>query len=331
MPNLTHPPSSPGSISRPSGVRQLKQLINAIENQSSDPQFILDDAVDAIMPELDAIQKSIMGLGETYDNGLDEYKDNDFNKNIDIFDDGSLDNSVKEVDSIDDEDDDEEFDAGDGDENNITRDYDKLNATDNEKVSYVEPNDDVSSAFSQNSYPDYSRDTDNLHAEALHNIDSADSVRTAQSHPLEVAAINLLFRKARDRIDTWRISADKEYELKKLRPCWLMCGHEDSIEEMPFHLRFDCPFRLIECIQCRNPIRFCETKEHLTTKCIMRTVGCPWAWKGCKQMLYFKDVDKHMKIMCKCRQVLCRNNCGKYIPYFKNIKIRQLNKKFDLK
>jgi len=58
MSEIKQPPSSPGSISRPAGKRQLRQLVNAIENQGTDLQFILHDAVDAIMPEMDAIQKS---------------------------------------------------------------------------------------------------------------------------------------------------------------------------------------------------------------------------------------------------------------------------------
>jgi len=63
--------------------------------------------------------------------------------------------------------------------------------------------DDVSSTISfgsLGSYPEFSKDTDNLHAEGLHNITDAHSVRTALSNPSEIAAIMLVLAKVKERV-----------------------------------------------------------------------------------------------------------------------------------
>ncbi len=71
------------------------------------------------------------------------------------------------------------------------------------KANLHEDDDDVSSTISFGSlasYPEFSKDTDNLHAEGLHNITDAHSVRTALSNPSEIAAITLVLTKVKERV-----------------------------------------------------------------------------------------------------------------------------------
>lgn len=166
----------------------------------------------------------------------------------------------------------------------------------------------------------FSHDTDNLHAEGLHNLGDAHSVRTAQPLQQEVEIIKGLFTEVRDRIAVWLDAAKKETELMRRVPCPLNCGLMCTVESLTTHVRDDCPYRSLQCALCHRMVRFIDVKQHNAKLCPKRTIACPNAYQGCCERITFDSVETHLMLKCKLRKVACRQFCGAFVPYCKRDK-----------
>ena len=162
----------------------------------------------------------------------------------------------------------------------------------------------------------YSRDTDNLHAEGLHNLADSHSVRSALSNPSEVEAIHAIYDRVKERIQSWLMNAQREDELAQDVPCWLGCSEMLKTEDMAVHVRNFCQFRGIECKGCRNVVLVKDMKGHRVRECSKRRLGCPNAWKGCKEMPTHDRMEKHVRLRCNYRMFNCRLFCGREFPLY---------------
>jgi ankyrin repeat protein len=308
---LPQQPSSPGSISRPSGSLRMEQLANEMKNRlsnySSDDDndrydedeedersnFLLNDAVGLIIENSGGILKTKKQHGNIDTN---KFFDSGATQNEDAFSSYSNNNMNNN----------EEF------TNNFPENPDSIAECDEDDIDNWA--DDLSSNLSADSHYE-SHDTDNFIVEDLHGINDADSLRTALAFPSEVNAIKSIFKRVRKRIEEWKIDAVREEEHERIQPCWLGCGFEDTIEDIAIHLRDFCPNRMTECDSCHQLFNYSKLKKHRSKECPKRKVGCPNAWQGCIEILPFEVVDKHVRLTCKCRKMLCRLNCGQYTSY----------------
>jgi ankyrin repeat protein len=164
-------------------------------------------------------------------------------------------------------------------------------------------------------------DDDEAHATGLHGIapitDKFGGESNVNSHVVEVHQIGMLLVHARERIEEWRVSADKEAALMEKVECWLGCGAMESVEGVAAHVRDLCPYRAKECMQCRGIYRFCDLADHMTKDCLKRRVACSNSFAGCNEMITFDFVYRHEQLRCKWRKVPCRLNCGGQIPLCK--------------
>jgi hypothetical protein len=160
----------------------------------------------------------------------------------------------------------------------------------------------------------FTHDTDNLHAEGLHNLGDAHSVRTAQPLQEEVTLITALFQETRERIRVWLEAAQKESELMRLVPCPLNCNLMCKIESLTFHVRDDCPFRSLQCSLCRKMVRFIDLKQHNLKLCQKRPIACPNAYQGCCERITPDTIESHVMLKCKLRKLACRQFCGAFVP-----------------
>lgn len=175
---------------------------------------------------------------------------------------------------------------------------------------------DVSSNTFQ-SMAAFTHDTDNLHAEGLHNLTDAHSIQTAQPLQQEIALITALFQETRDRIRVWLDAAQKEADLMRMVPCPLNCDTMCKIETLTFHVRDDCPFRSLQCPLCHKMVRFIDLKQHNLKLCQKRPISCPNAYQGCCERITPDTVEAHVMLKCKLRKMACRQFCGAFIPYCK--------------
>ena len=99
---------------------------------------------------------------------------------------------------------------------------------------------------------------DDAHAVGIHGIRGFPDTREGNttSHVVEVHQIGMLFVHARERIEEWRVSAEKEAALMEKVECWLGCGSMETVEGVAAHVRDLCPYRAKECMQCHGIYRF---------------------------------------------------------------------------
>ena len=166
----------------------------------------------------------------------------------------------------------------------------------------------------------FTHDTDNLHAEGLHNLTDAHSIKTALTLNKENNIIRELFRNAESRIHVWYSAAMKETELLRIVTCPLNCNIQCKIETLTYHVQNECINRLIQCKLCNRMIRFIDLKVHNIKLCPKRMVACPNAYHGCREIITQDSIDIHLLSKCNIRKIYCRQLCGVCIQYNKREK-----------
>ena len=113
-----------------------------------------------------------------------------------------------------------------------------------------------------------------------------------------------------------------------------LCKEEGYINDMLSHPA-KCPYRVVECIKCKQNIKFCEIKSHKQEQCPEIIVKCTMCGTSMKRSLYLKEHKSENNENVKCLKLQVErwaktynddmNNKNKEILELKN-KLREMEK-----
>ena len=115
----------------------------------------------------------------------------------------------------------------------------------------------------------------------------------------------------------------EQCNLRKYHCKNLPCKEEGYINDMLNHSK-KCPYRLIECLGCKQLIKYCDIKIHKTEQCPEKMIKCNLCGSSMKRSVYLKEHKSENNENVKCLKLQVERWEKNYVDNINN-KNREIN------